>query len=355
MLYKKLFSCFVFFPIFFIVNAHLLQAQNVYQVTDVVVDVTAKDATAARQQAFNKAQRLAFDLLLSRMLLSDEDKSNLNNLAFTQITSLIQDFEVANEKSSSVRYIGTLSFRFKAEAMKQLFKQYKIDFVETVSDRTLFLPVLIENEKEILFEETNAWLSTWKNGLPKFSFLTPVLPLGDIDDIKALTLIDDKIQLEGSAYSFLSDKYQTSKIIVVKLSKVDSNSSKIEISTFAKEGLINNEEITLNIPFSSYQALVNATLDHLDQQWKSDHLINNDSVNSVKISVNFENSAIWYEIRQKINKISLIEKVDIIKIGAHQIDLEIRFNGVSEKFIQAIQNSGLDIKEVGSSYLITKP
>ncbi|MBL0337767.1 MAG: DUF2066 domain-containing protein [Rhodospirillaceae bacterium] len=346
----------VLLTVIFICGGYGAQAQSVYQVTDVPVDVTAKDAAVARQQAFNKAQRNAFDILISRMSLSVEDTVNLANLSFTEITTLIQDFEVINEKSSSVRYIATLSFQFKADAVKKLFRQYNIDFVETVSDRTLLLPVFSEGFKEILFEESNVWLNTWKTGLPKFSFLMPILPLGDIEDIESVSFIDNKLQIEGNAYRFLADKYQVSKVILVKLSMIDENSSKVEITTFAKEGLANSEEIMLDLPFSSYQALVNATIAHLDQQWKIEHVINHDSVNSAKFSVTFESSATWYEIRQKINKISLIEKLDLIRIGTHQIDLEIQFNGSNDKFIQAIRNTGLDIKELGiSSYLITKP
>jgi len=342
--------------IFFICSGYSALAQSVYHVTGVAVDVTANDASKARQQAFNKAQRDAFDILLSRMLLSTEDTDNLANISFTEITTLIQDFEVINEKSSSVRYIATLSFQFKADAVKKLFRQYNIDFVETVSDRTLLLPVFFEGDKEILFEESNVWLNTWKTGLPKFSFLTPILPLGDIEDIESVLFIDNRLQIEGNAYRFLSDKYQISKVILVKLSKIEENFSKVEITTFTKEGLVNSEEIVLGLPFSSYQALVNATIAYLDQQWKIEHVINNNSINSAKISVTFENSATWYEIRQKINKISLIEKLDLIRIANHQIDLEIQFNGTNDKFIQAIRNTGLDIKELGtSSYLITKP
>ncbi len=214
----------------------------------------------------------------------------------------------------------------------------------------------LEGDKEILFEESNVWLNTWKRGLPKFSFLTPILPLGDIEDIESVLFIDNRLQIEGNAYRFLSDKYQISKVILVKLSKIEENFSKVEITTFTKEGLVNSEEIVLGLPFSSYQALVNATIAYLDQQWKIEHVINNNSINSAKISVTFENSATWYEIRQKINKISLIEKLDLIRISNHQIDLEIQFNGTNDKFIQAIRNTGLDIKELGtSSYLITKP
>ena len=342
--------------IFFIYGEYSAQAQNVYQVTGVTVDVTANDASKARQQAFNKAQRDAFDILLSRMLLSTEDTVNLANLSFTEITTLIQDFEVINEKSSSVRYIATLSFQFKADAVKNLFRQYNIDFVETVSDRTLLLPIFSEGDKDVLFEERNFWLNTWKTDLPNFSFLTPILPLGDIEDIESVLFIDNTLQIEGNSYRFLSDKYQISKVILVKLSKIEANFSKIEITTFTKEGLANSEEIMLDLPFSSYQALVNATIAHLDRQWKMEHVINNNSVNSAKIFVTFENSATWYEIRQKISKISLIEKLDIIRIANHQIDLEIQFNGTNDKFIQAIRNTGLDIKELGtSSYLITKP
>lgn len=89
------------------------QAQtDPYTVTGVKVDVTAANAVDARTKAFGQAQQAAFVQLAQHFLTPDQAKG-FQPPAPEQITPLVNDFEVTNEQLSSVRYVGTYTFRFR--------------------------------------------------------------------------------------------------------------------------------------------------------------------------------------------------------------------------------------------------
>ena len=107
-------------------------ATNVYEIQGVAVDVTADTAAAARKKALTDGEAAAFRRLLERITLL-EDRHRLPSLKTSEISTFVQDFSVADEKTSSVRYLATLSYRFKRRDVREMLISYNISFAETPS------------------------------------------------------------------------------------------------------------------------------------------------------------------------------------------------------------------------------
>ena len=86
-----------------------------YTVTDVNADVTADTASHARDQAIMQAERTAYSQFCVRMGVPDHSAK----LSDDALASLVQSFEVQNERLSAVRYIGVFTIRFKPSAMQK--------------------------------------------------------------------------------------------------------------------------------------------------------------------------------------------------------------------------------------------
>jgi len=95
------------------------EAANPYEVTGVPVDVTASDAATARDQAIVQGQRKAFTMLMEQLLGADKAAS-VAVPSDAALGNMVQDFEVESERLSSVRYIGTMTFRFDADSVNAL-------------------------------------------------------------------------------------------------------------------------------------------------------------------------------------------------------------------------------------------
>jgi hypothetical protein len=87
-----------------------------YVVSGVPVDVTAADAATARDQAIAEGQRKAFSMLMEQ-LVGAEQAATIATPSDSQLSGMVQDFEVESERLSSVRYIGVLTYRFDAASV----------------------------------------------------------------------------------------------------------------------------------------------------------------------------------------------------------------------------------------------
>jgi hypothetical protein len=90
-----------------------------YTVSGVPVDVTAADASAARDQAIVEGQRAALKLLVENMM-GAEKAAQVPLPDDAGIAEMVQDFEVESERLSAVRYVGTLTFRFLSDPVDRL-------------------------------------------------------------------------------------------------------------------------------------------------------------------------------------------------------------------------------------------
>ena len=105
--------------------------ESVYSVTDVAVDVTADSAAHARDQAITQAQRLAFGQLLERIGVDAAVGAKLSD---DDIATLVQNFEVQNERTSSVRYLGIFTVQFKPNAVRTYLSGRGTNFTEERSN-----------------------------------------------------------------------------------------------------------------------------------------------------------------------------------------------------------------------------
>src|SRR5215470_11495116 len=99
-----------------VVGCRTAQAAAPYVVSGVPVDVTAADAATARDQAIVEGQRKAFSMLMEQ-LVGAETAATIQTPSDSQLSAMVQDFEVESERLSSVRYIGVMTYRFDAASI----------------------------------------------------------------------------------------------------------------------------------------------------------------------------------------------------------------------------------------------
>jgi len=94
-------------------------AATPYVISGVPVDVTAADAATARDQAIVEGQRKAFSMLMEQ-LVGAEKAATIQTPSDSQLSGMVQDFEVESERLSSVRYIGVMTYRFDAASIDSI-------------------------------------------------------------------------------------------------------------------------------------------------------------------------------------------------------------------------------------------
>jgi len=115
---------------------------SLYEVAKISVDVTAKDAVAARDEGMAEAQMRAVKIVLQRLLpLSAQDQ--IPEFAPEDIEGLVNGVSIRSEQNSTTRYIATLDVSVSEPAIKKLLQDQAIPYSESRAPSISILPLVI--------------------------------------------------------------------------------------------------------------------------------------------------------------------------------------------------------------------
>lgn len=196
----------------------MARAESYLTVADVPIDVTAKSASAARDQAIAAVQAKAFARLIRRMVPKPEDQARLQP-SQEQIEGFVQDFAVESERTSPVRYIGRFTVRFRSGRVRQYLTDSGIQSLNEVQ-QVLVLPVYKSGGGPILWGQSNPWRSAWEQGGEGDGPVTLILPNGDPFDIGSASAaaVDSG---DMAALAPLIQRYRTAGAVVVEANPRD--------------------------------------------------------------------------------------------------------------------------------------
>ena len=109
--------------------AYAAPDEPLYFVQGVKADKTASSAAVAREKAVNDARKKAYDVVLGRIVLTEE-KNKIPNPSNLELVNFVSEMAVMNEKTSSVRYMADLDFRFNSGAIKDYLEKNNIGYVK---------------------------------------------------------------------------------------------------------------------------------------------------------------------------------------------------------------------------------
>jgi hypothetical protein len=187
------------------------KAETFLTVSDVPVDVTAKDAAAARDQAIAVAQSKAWDRLVKQLVANPADQTRLHP-SQQEIEGFVQDFGVENERVSMVRYIGLYNVRFRESRVRKYLADSGIGGV-SAQQQVLVVPIYKTPSGDLLWESDNAWRHAWDRGGFGEGPVTLILPNADSTDtgtVNASAVAGG----DTSAFGALMQRYHAAGVVV---------------------------------------------------------------------------------------------------------------------------------------------
>lgn len=134
---------------------------DIFVVSGVRVDVTAPSAAAARDQAQDRAERIAFERLVRRLTPADQfariGAPRLEGVAFDRLVSSI---EIEEERRAGPRYIGRLRIIFSPDLVRLALREAGYAVLETRGPPILVVPRLTGAAPEA----EAAWREAWMQG-----------------------------------------------------------------------------------------------------------------------------------------------------------------------------------------------
>ena len=326
---------------------------DVFTVSGVTVDVTTDAAATARTAAIAEGQREAFDRLLRRITLR-ADHERHPDLDDTAVTALVQDFRIAEEKASTVRYIATLTVRFKADAVRRLLRQAGIAHTETPSKPLLVLPVYEAAGAYFLWDEPNPWRQAWSNHQANpDSLVLLVLPLGDLADLAAIgasqALAGDPARLAAIAQRYgVEDTLVAHAAVVVDLAN-DVPRLHIGLQRFGPSGEATVIESIIGERRDQVDALLVAGVrqvsERIEEGWKRDTLLHYDAEHRLRAHVPLGGLADWLAVRQRLRTTANIREIELAALSAKNALVVLHYLGAPGQLVLSLAQQDLDLVE----------
>ncbi len=161
-------------------------ADESYSVTGIAIDKTAATAAQARDTGIAEGQVRAWRRLVERIALGG-DTTRLLSLTDKDIAPLLEGFEVERETSSPVRYLGTLTYRFRPAAVRALLRQAGAEEIRSMPKPLIVLPLYRDGDNAMLWEPANPWRVALAGRPLKTGLVPLILPVGDAADAAVIT------------------------------------------------------------------------------------------------------------------------------------------------------------------------
>jgi hypothetical protein len=332
------------------------RADDIFTVTGVPVDVTADSATAAREQALLEGQRKAARMMLERLTLK-QDSGSLPAIGDAQLLDIVQGIEVESEKISNVRYLGSLTVRFRPDAIRSLLRTANVRYAETVSKPLVVVPVYHGGDTSMLWDEANPWLAAWGSHVAKGGLVPLIVPLGDLTDMSAITA-DDAAQGVGAKLEALARRYSaTDTLVVVATTAADGTG--VDIAATRYGGAQQERTDVLRVagtPGETTDALLGRAVAEVQAQveegWKQENILHFDQEQMLSVTVPLRDLAEWVGVRKKLGDVAYIRSAEIVALTKAQAIVGLHYIGDTNQLKLALAQKDLDLTQEGESWTL---
>jgi hypothetical protein len=300
-----------------------------YTVENIKTDVTSDNAVKAREEALAKARRKAFNTLSERVL-DEEARSKVSNIDDITISSLINNFEIVNEKLSSVRYIATVNVTFSKDAINSYFYNTGESYTTSVRRPFLVLPWYINGQRANLWQDNNPWSIAWQMMAQSGQSVTPFqMPMGDIMDIRDYS-VSNPYGYQAEQLENLKARYDVDDVI---LAIAEEQNNQLVIQLYETSMGTPSLLTTLNIARSAYDNTVyrrgvEQSLAFLRSDWKAKTAISTQQpAQSIAVTARYSGLNGWMTLRDLLKDVHGIESTNIKSVSPQKADITINYRG----------------------------
>jgi len=360
-----------------------------YTVT-VKVDATAGNAVEARRIARLDGQRQA--LAKAVALLAGSTDVKLPKLQDNAITAMVDNFEVANEHMSAVRYLADYTFHFRPARVRRLMQEAGLtqggtrpaagnapaDNAGAGNPRTgaaaggnaaengsgggavVILPVFKDGAATVLWNDPNPWRDAWAQRPARPGPTRLTVPLGGVAD---LTVIDAEQAIAGKAEALATiaaDNGGGDAIVALATTTRHGDELAglaVAVKRFRRGQLAGTQGETFSRnPGESESDFIQRAVDGTAaaiEGGATQVAAGSAPPARLTATVPISGLAEWVEVRDRLAGVPAVRRVDLLSLNRQQARIEIFYSGTPDQLKSSLADAALDLGGEGSTWQVT--
>lgn len=303
-----------------------------YTVSGITVDVSATNANAARDQAIAEAQRRAWDELHKRVAPGGGPTPRLSDI---ELARLVQGFSIDEEKVSATRYVGTMTVRFRPNAVRDALGGTTASFVEPPTRPFVLLPLTMVGGRPVLWEDRTPWRLAWESHQTGTSMVQVVVPDGELDDIAAIGA-PEAVAGNAEALSRIARKYNAGGVVVARteVPAAGDVGRGLTVEVFRYDATGPKEPLTVPVRADAADRPEDLlargpvqVIAALDEAWKRDNVVATGPEQTLAVSVPIGQLGDWLDVRKRLTGISGLLRYDTLSLSRYEAKVALVFRG----------------------------
>ena len=334
--------------VFFFKTGNVLSNTNIFDVNNIEIE---KKGKTVNKVLANQAIKKGFKKLINRILL-EEDSIKLEGLKFSEIKELVTYYQVSNKIDDNNKSEKTsFNISFDKEKMHNLFYKRGISYSEII-DKELFILPILKTKNKIFIYNQNFFYDKW-NEFYNTELIEFILPLENIEIIEIANL--NKNNLLNLELTTLLKEYSKKNLALVLIENNNLKEEKIyfKIEVLGKSIIKNIKLKRLEMNENEFnKKIITEIKKEIINIVKSQNLIDVrvPSFLNAQIKINKENNLV--ELKSRLQKIDLIERIYIQEFNNESIILKIKFLGKLDKIIKQLEDQKIILKLIGDQWSI---
>ena len=329
-----------FFILFFILTPYkIICASSLFDTNFNYVEFESNNIQEKKILEINK---IKFDsiLFILKKILKTKDYDTINNyLSENLINTFIKNIIIEDEKIINNKYFSKIKINFDKKKIINFLREKTIPYIEYYPDK--FLLIIYEDyglNKNLLSINNKHYAYFLENLYSNDFFQIPNL---DINDRFILKTEDVKNKNYNKIINF-SKKYNNNEIIIIQ-SFINNNVINYNFIMYSNGEIV---EKKLDLNENNYRKFFNLLEYEALDTWKKINQIQNNTLNIMNCNINYFNISELKEVRSNLNKVSVIDKLEIKSISFKNIEYDIYYYGNDKIFINILQQNKLKISNI---------
>ncbi len=294
----------------------------------------------------------AFSEIISLITVSSDHKI-IKKIKLNQIKGMIESFSIKEEKFIDEIYYVNLGVSFNKKKILNFLENKNIFPSIPIKKKILFIPIIIEENKEnLLVFSNNKFYDEWNNDSESFYLIEYILPTEDLEDLK---LIKKQYNLiEQYDFKEITRKYYLDDSIVA-LIFINQNIIRIlsRITVNDKIVLINQSFSNINITDSNQLNTIIKNLKIMyEDYWKKFNQINTSIKLPIYIKVKGRDNSNVSRLENTLDEVNLIYDYFISKFDKDFIYYQIIYNGTPDIFLKSMEKQNFNFNTQNKTWVL---
>lgn len=336
------------------------KAVDPFMIEAVPVDATGNNTVAARERGLAEGRLAGWRRLVQR-IVPNEHISALPTPSQGELIDLIGEFSVANERSSAVRYLADLTFRFNPTAVRGFLGRSQVPFAEIPSPPLVIVPIsaLDPTAPPVLWGDPDEWKAAWSRQVPRDSLVPMIVPLGDLGDIASMT-VDQAYARDPDALRKYARRYGGGGVLIATLTASPENPDSFIVDLVEARNTAAPVEYRITGQGRA-SADIGAALDQVasaaarevEQAWKSRTMLQVGVGGEIVALADISTLEDWLRLRAKLRRVPLISRIELQAMTRNRVQVMVAHAGTAEQLQAALGTQMIDLMDVQGLWMMS--